>query len=44
MEKYNEDGTINKEYLDAAIKQEKENLRKLEAAINEVKTERASHN
>lgn len=44
MKKYNEDGTINQEYLDNRIKQEKENLEKLKAAIVEVNAERASHN
>lgn len=44
MEKYNQDGTINQEYLDSRIKQEKENLEKLKAAISEVNAERASHN
>lgn len=44
MKKYNEDGTINQEYLDNRIKQEKENLEKLKAAISEVSAERASHN
>lgn len=44
MEKYNADGTINMNYVDDRIKQEKENLEKLKAAIVEVNAERASHN
>lgn len=44
MEKYNQDGTINQEYVDNRIEQEKRNLEKLKAAISEVNAERASHN
>lgn len=44
MEKYNADGTINMNYVDDRIKQEKENLEKLNAALNEIKAERASRN
>ena len=44
MEKYNADGTINMNYVDDRIKQEKENLEKLSAALNEIKAERASRN